>query len=85
MDTPIYDYTTYEEYIDITSFGKLTNPQQAANMTMALGKSSEKLIKFAMDFEGGRYEVISRSLLRIGDVLVVSYFMRRVAGQQNIP
>jgi len=85
MDTPIYEYMHHQDIIDIAEAGNLKTPQKAAALVQRLGESGNRLTDFLMDFEGGRFEVISDSLLKHGDMLVISYLLRRIAGQQNMP
>jgi hypothetical protein len=84
MDTPIYEYMHYQDIVDISGVGNLKTPEKASVLVLGLGDAGNRLTEHLMNFEGGRYEVISHSLLKIGDMLVVSYLLRRIAGQQNM-
>jgi hypothetical protein len=85
MSTLIYEYLHFQDYVGIANIGKLTTPQEAGNLTQTLGEAGNRLSEHVMNFEGGRFEVISHALLRVGDTLVISYLLRRPRGEQNMP
>ena len=72
------EYSTVVTHIDLKPEAySQTGDQMAKNLTAVLGKVLKSTAKLSESFQGGKWEILSHQIFRIGDHLLVSFLLRR--------